>query len=71
MVTKSQIQNIRAKLGNLTLTVDKMKQVCDTALYEYQVGSTTKTLPQPDVDALVDEYRTLKATLKTQVDALP
>jgi len=71
MVTKEQIQSIRARLGDLALTVDKMKQVCDLALFEYQVAGQSKALPEADVTALVEEYQNLKTELKTKLSALP
>ena len=71
MVTKEQIRDIRVKLGDLAFTVDKMKRLCDVALFEYQVAGQSKSLPEADVTALVEEYKDLKTELKTKLSALP
>jgi len=48
-----------------------MQNICNIALLQYRVGGQTKTLPQTDIDALIQEYQKLKAELKTKVDNLP
>lgn len=71
MVTREQILDVAKKLRELEILIAYMQNICNIALLQYRVGGQTKTLPQTDIDALIQEYQKLKAELKTKVDNLP
>jgi hypothetical protein len=71
LTTKKQVIDILAKLEDLNTMIDRMKQTCDTALFEYTVNGQIKGLSQTDIDALITDYQNLKVELKIKVNALP
>ena len=61
MVSQEAIRQNQTKLQNIKDMIDRLLYLHSSALHTYKVGGMVKTLPQPDIDAIVEDYQALKA----------
>jgi len=60
MMTKKQVKANYDKLIKIQDIVMMMVQKHETAMHTYLVGSIEKTLPQADIDGIIEDYKVLK-----------
>lgn len=70
MVTKEQVKANYGKLINLQDLVMLMVQKHETALFTYRTDGQEKSLPQEDIDAIIDAYKQLKVQLQDKFKEL-
>lgn len=60
MVTKEAIRTNMEKLLHLRDLVNMMMQKHDVALFTYRTDGQEKSLPQEDIDGIIEGYKVLK-----------
>jgi len=69
-MTEEQILNLYEKLKVLSVTLHKMRRLCELALFKYEIGGQMKTLPKEDIKTFLQEIEKLKNELKAKLEAL-
>lgn len=70
MVSQEQIKENLEKLAELESLVLRMERCHNTALQVYHVHGVEKTVPQEDVDGLIEDYQGLKTELQEKFKEL-
>jgi len=60
MVTQEQVKENYRKVLEIKLLLRKMEQKHESAMHTYLVGTIQKTLPQADINAIIEDYKVLK-----------
>jgi len=70
MVSQEQIKENYKKILELKDLVWMMEQKHENAMYTYLVGFEEKTLPQTDIDAIIEDYKQLKTQVQDKLKEL-
>jgi len=70
MVNQEQVKENYKKINELKDLLNEMEGKHQTALLTFQVGGVEKTLPQADIDALIEDYKLLKTQVQDKFKEL-
>ena len=71
MVDDAQIKLIEQKLVELNDIIAELYEIASQALFSYRVSGQVKRLPQADIEALLQEYQSMKTALANKFKELP
>lgn len=70
MVSRGAIMENVAKLRDMEDYLRMLINLHRTALFTWKIDGADHYLPQADIDALIERYKTLKAQLATKYEEL-